>query len=123
MDDIRFKCTECGSCCKNENLHLINKEYWGLEVTEEGHCANLTQDGKCKIYDSRPLICRVEDIYYNLEKIKEVEPRLYNQFAQFRTKTEFYIDINKKCNTLMDIYGVDSSFKIDIEKTKKEYEK
>ena len=35
--------------------------YFPFNVDDSGACENLQEDGKCKIYDERPKICRTED--------------------------------------------------------------
>lgn len=41
----KFKCDACGLCCKAIN------------------CEHLTEDNKCAIYETRPMICNVEKTY------------------------------------------------------------
>jgi Fe-S-cluster containining protein len=54
-----FECTKCGECCRR--IRGIP----GLEdfVTESGACVNLADDNSCKIYETRPKICRINDMY------------------------------------------------------------
>lgn len=85
-------------------------------MTEEGHCTNLTPDGKCKIYETRPLICRNEEIYDNLEKIKEAEPMIYELIKTYESKKDYYNALHDVCDILMDKYGVDPSYRIIREK-------
>jgi len=42
---MAFECEQCGLCCKKVN------------------CMYLTQDNKCSIYETRPLVCNVEEGY------------------------------------------------------------
>ena len=42
---IKFKCEKCGTCCRSVK------------------CEHLTDDNLCKIYDTRPTICRVDRVY------------------------------------------------------------
>ena len=53
MKQNKFLCSSCGACCRNvEHLPL---------PSTNGICDNLDQKtNQCKIYDSRPKICRVE---------------------------------------------------------------
>lgn len=53
-----FECDKCGSCCKN--LKKIG-EYFDLD-RGDGICKYLKKN-ICSIYDSRSLICRVDEYY------------------------------------------------------------
>lgn len=70
--------------------------YFPYNWDENGVCENLTEDNKCKVYENRPLIC-------NVEKFAE-----YNKLE----KTEFYKVNIRACNYMMDIDGIDQSFRI-----------
>lgn len=51
-----FPCTKCGACCRLiGNLPEMKDFNRG-----DGVCKNLTKDNLCKIYDSRPDICRMD---------------------------------------------------------------
>lgn len=57
----KFPCDSCGICC--QNVHL-SEETSHLD-RGDGTCVNFSDSTRlCNIYESRPLICRVED-YYN----------------------------------------------------------
>lgn len=54
----KFNCDGCGICCRSVG-HL----YPFIESVD-GICTEFDSElNKCKIYDSRPLICRVDDYY------------------------------------------------------------
>lgn len=53
----RFKCTGCGECCRH-----ISKILPDFDLGD-GVCCHLDPSGKCDIYETRPLICRVEDFW------------------------------------------------------------
>ncbi|MGC8122008.1 YkgJ family cysteine cluster protein [Marinobacter sp. VGCF2001] len=56
-----FPCTQCGKCCKN--VHLSDLTSW-LD-RGDGVCRNLdTVTNLCKIYQTRPDICRIEKQYF-----------------------------------------------------------
>ena len=59
----KFKCTCCGACCKL--LGLVDKKARELGMCDEnGACIYLDKDTNlCTIYDERPLVCRVDDLY------------------------------------------------------------
>lgn len=57
---IVFTCTKCGLCCKNLDKSMV---YAHLD-RGDGTCINFDSHSHiCKIYSSRPLICRVDDFY------------------------------------------------------------
>lgn len=51
-----FKCTKCGACCRN----VANIPGMGEWALEDGRCRNLLEDNSCTIYETRPLVCRVD---------------------------------------------------------------
>lgn len=56
-----FPCTKCGACCKK--VHL-SQETMFLD-RGDGVCIHFNQGSlECKIYDSRPDICRVDVQYF-----------------------------------------------------------
>ena len=111
-----FKCTSCGACCRMANLHNVaNKKHWGIELTDIGRCVHLSEDNKCKIYENRPLICNVDEVYDRVEEIKDIEPLIYEEIKKMKNKKEYYKIIYLGCNHLIDSYGIDSSYKIKID--------
>ena len=79
-DGIAFKCKNCGKCCRyipgNVNSkdeqkiqEKVFKKFTGAPTVNgnkffrrkrDGSCSFLTTDNKCKIYDIRPMVCRLE---------------------------------------------------------------
>lgn len=66
----RLQCRKgCSSCCQDEievfglEAELIRQNYSTLlksgKAGAEGACAFLDEEGSCRVYDSRPFICRV----------------------------------------------------------------
>ncbi len=53
-----FKCDKCGLCCKKLNLSPL---YRNLD-RGDGVCIHLNGN-LCRIYETRPLICRVDECY------------------------------------------------------------
>ncbi len=87
----RFPCTSCGLCCKNITgiIELI-----GFDAGN-GVCKFLDlETNLCKIYESRPLICRID----------EAHKKLYSTFRlrSFMPKTQRFVTLCKK-QTIMDI--------------------
>lgn len=55
---MMFPCDKCGACCRN--LHL-SPLYAELD-RGDGVCKYLSEN-LCSIYESRPLLCRVDESY------------------------------------------------------------
>lgn len=72
-----FPCDKCGACCRNLHLSSI---YNGLH-DGNGVCRYL-KGNLCSIYETRPLICRVDECY--------------NLFFKGTMHYEDYIQLNKK---------------------------
>jgi Fe-S-cluster containining protein len=81
-----FECDKCGQCCKNIGKREELKEY----DRGDGICKYLDLDSNlCKIYENRPLVCRVDLMYENFYK-------------EFYTKQEFYELNYKVCEYLKE---------------------
>lgn len=109
MNYDKFPCTGCGCCCKKINVAVdtfnmltefdksLKEEfkfpyYWD----ETGRCDMLDENNHCKVYETRPTICNVDNIM-DILKIP---------------KKEFY-DLNiTACNTLMDEMGSPEDLRI-----------
>ena len=82
-----FPCKKCGLCCENLNQSPIFHEFHN----GDGICKYL--DGNlCSIYETRPLLCRVDECYYayfsdkiSLEEYYKLNIEICNQF---KTKEE-----------------------------------
>lgn len=62
LRDQGFRCTKCGLCCRSLGRNPIFREI-GLD-RGDGICKFLDLDTNlCTIYEDRPLICRVDDMY------------------------------------------------------------
>ena len=94
---MEFKCSGCGACCKIVGLVPNLKNI--LPHKKDGSCIHLV-DNKCSIYDSRPDICRVDKMMYNDKGL---------------SRKEYYIESTKACHQIIDLMGMDKSYKIDID--------
>lgn len=65
------------------------------KVDENGVCEKLV-DNKCSVYDDRPIMCNVSALGQLLG----------------RNPYEFYSENIKYCNQLIDLFGLDESYKI-----------
>lgn len=55
---MMFHCDQCGECCRHLALSLLYREL----DRGDGICKFL-KGNLCSIYESRPLICRVDESY------------------------------------------------------------
>lgn len=53
-----FQCEKCGQCCRHLNRSDIYKEL----DRGDGVCIYL-KDNLCSIYETRPILCRVDESY------------------------------------------------------------
>lgn len=78
---ITFNCTQCGACCK-----MVTKELgalYNLPVNESGMgCAHLNEDNTCSIYDKRPKICRVDEMYYERNRELNITKKEYFKMTE-----------------------------------------
>lgn len=91
-------CTKCGECCR----HVGNSKLFPLPTNPDGSCIML-KDGKCTIYEDRPLICRVDDLY---------NEGYINKKYSYKEYIKANIDV---CNTLIEMAKLDSKYIIDFE--------
>lgn len=77
-----FQCDCCGCCCRNLDKSEL---YKGLHHGD-GVCIYL-KDNCCSIYETRPLICRVDACYDAY-------------FYQFMTRKEYYLSNERVCREL-----------------------
>ena len=91
-----FPCSQCGLCCRHPNLSKL-----GLEVDDTGACIHLGPDNRCRIYETRPDVCRVD-------RMARRQNRLSMQ--------EYYLQNSLVCNELMLEAGAPAHLLIDIER-------
>jgi len=81
-----FLCSKCGVCCKHIAKLLPHFD------RGDGVCKHLTEDNLCSIYDHRPFVCNVDEIYNKC-------------FRGRMTVEEFYDITGKACKILQDQEG------------------
>ena len=68
----KFPCNGCGNCCRKIASAVAFAKQAGFpdEVcrfpyawNEQGICEMLTPGNRCKVYERRPLLCNVEEMY------------------------------------------------------------
>ena len=96
-----FPCTKCGCCCKRMDKL---KEYTGDNFStlfpygfdSTGRCDKLTEGNTCSIYETRPLICSIDEM-----------------MPFFKMKKKEYYKLNiKACNEMMDYDNVSKELRI-----------
>jgi Fe-S-cluster containining protein len=93
-----FPCTGCGLCCQ----HISDVEELKDYDLGNGVCKYFNEFSKeCTIYEIRPEICRVDEIF---EK----------RYKDSLSKRDFYIENAKVCNILQDKYSFDKSYRVNI---------
>jgi len=93
-----FPCTSCGLCCQN----ILDIEELKEFNLGNGVCKYFdVVQNNCKIYETRPNICRV-DVMFDIKYHKEF------------TKEKFYILNANACNKIQERYKMDKSFNIKI---------
>ena len=55
----RFPCTSCGECCRRVGAIKARGMWFPYEVRADGGCEKLGDDGRCTVYEKRPLICNI----------------------------------------------------------------
>jgi uncharacterized protein len=105
-----FPCTGCGACCRKIGSVLepiMDMDFpegsvgnllkiFPYPFDEKGACSQL--DGNlCKVYEDRPLVCRIDDL----------------GAALGMNMQDFYSNNITRCNELMDEEGLDKSFRIE----------
>lgn len=77
-----FLCDQCGECCRHVNLSPLYREF----DRGDGICRYL-QGNLCSIYETRPLLCRIDESY--------------DMFFKGKMKRDDYYRLNRKmCDKL-----------------------
>ena len=115
MDD--FPCTQCSLCCRNISnvleadfsnpilTFLISK--FPYKSKEDGSCEMLSEDGLCKVYHDRPLICNVKLV----------------AIAKGQDLIEYYREFALYCNTLIVKADLDPKYFVYIEQASQKTDK
>jgi hypothetical protein len=104
-----FPCTGCSECCKRVQSVLETKfdhpvmnelvRRFPYQTKEDGSCEMLTVEGRCSVYESRPLLCNVK-LGAQLLQIDEMEWYRMNQLG---------------CNSMIREAGLDESFLVFLD--------
>ncbi|WP_086228226.1 YkgJ family cysteine cluster protein [Campylobacter sp. P0109] len=95
---MNFPCSVCGACCR----HISNIPELRSFDLGNGVCKELDpKSNKCKIYDNRPLVCRIDE--------------MYSFFSAIWSKEKFYSINAKACNELQILENIDENCRIKEE--------
>lgn len=103
-----YPCTGCGECCRRiqsvlEASHdhplmqqLVDR--FPYQVLSDGSCEMLTEDGRCSVYEHRPLICNIKmgGVFLGVDQM------------------EWYRMNMEGCNSMMERAGLDSSLRVSL---------
>lgn len=91
----QFICDKCGLCCKYL-IKSVDKDLVKSLLSEDEQSCKYYNDIKktCNIYEDRPLICKVDDLY---DKV----------LSEFMTKEDYYTNQYQCCKLLKDKYESD----------------
>ena len=104
---ISYPCTGCGACCRRVDQVAqaipaasdpASPLFFPYRWNEAGRCENLTEDNKCAVYASRPLLCDTDRLiaYFGLDK------------------EEAYAISIRTCNAMMDEEDLPQEFRIQV---------
>ena len=98
---MSFPCTGCGACCRHVDRanYLINANpelNFPYTWDQTGKCEMLGDDNKCKVYETRPLICNVDK---------------FIKFYAISEKKFYKLNI-KSCHSLMKEEGIYKEYRI-----------
>lgn len=94
---MEFQCSKCGACCRRAGMLGL------MPQREDGACLYLAEDNTCKIYETRPKVCRVNEM-------AEI-----NRHA-FKMTTKAYFKMsNSICNQWITEDKMDKKYLIDLE--------
>jgi Fe-S-cluster containining protein len=104
-----YPCTGCSQCCRRiqavlemSHDHPVIQELvhrFPYQSRQDGSCEMLTTEGRCSVYDSRPLLCNIQ-LGAKLLKMDEQEWYRLNQLG---------------CNEMIREAGLDESFLVTLD--------
>lgn len=95
-----FNCTKCGLCCKKVPDRILEAN--NLPKAKGGGCGHLKEDKTCAIYETRPIMCRVDEGY---------DHYFFNQMS----KKEWYELNERACKKLQDEDEAETKLKSSLE--------
>ena len=96
---MSFQCSKCGLCCQNINqVRALDNYHNG-----DGICKHYSFEKGCKIYDQRPLVCRIDEGYQAF-------------FISVISLDEYYQKNAEVCNQLQEQCHYDEIYRVVIKK-------
>lgn len=109
MPLMDYPCTGCSECCRRvqsvlelSHEHPVMQELvrrFPYQTRDDGACEMLTKEGRCSVYESRPLLCNIK-MGGQLLKMDEMEWYRLNQVG---------------CNLMIREAGLDESFLVSLD--------
>ena len=94
---MSFPCTQCGQCCKSiSNIEAL-RDY----DTGNGTCRHYNKEKGCDIYQTRPMVCRIDEGYTTY-------------FSKMISLENYYQENLKVCNQLQITNGIDKKFRVKL---------
>lgn len=96
---MEFKCSGCGACCRRLGLlkSKLKELNFPYTVDEKGCCSMLDENNQCKVYNTRPEMCRIEP--------------MFKHFANTdMTKNEYYMKTTQLCNKFIKEDKMDEKY-------------
>lgn len=90
---MAFPCTSCGLCCR-----IAPTVVPGWPTREDGACIHLAHDNTCKIYSTRPEVCRIDAM----------------QRRSGRDEREYHEATAEVCNRLQEEAGMDPKYRVQL---------
>lgn len=96
-----FPCTKCGACCRRAKIVIDELAKNGIEfpykARANGECEML-EDNKCKVYENRPDVCKLDV----MAKILHMKKETYYKLTAI------------ECNKMMDEDNIPIEFRVII---------
>jgi len=124
---MNFHCTKCAGCCTKENFAAIPSERIPdpIRFRENGNCVHLTTEKLCAVYDSRPYLCNIGEMFERPDLLKGYgKPGnvLFSYITAIKrdkgedAKKEWFKFTSGQCNELIQIKSLGDEFLIDLNK-------
>lgn len=98
MPELKPFCNSCGLCCArvgqmvdqakalveggSKDPLTVAVAKFPYQYNETGRCEQLGEDNRCKVYETRPLVCSIEKIYNNFYRRHTTQKKFYDLSEQ-----------------------------------------
>lgn len=87
---MTWECSKCGACCRNIVVYAILPNFWDEKNLK---CKYLSKNNLCKIYSTRPSICRITEV-------EKTNP-LLTKVCEILRKMAYGVDITARSTLLL----------------------